>query len=114
MNLDQFMNQTRVRNVYVSEPGWLSLYVRRGIPRTVNGKKREFIIELANIVATKKGQGTFLKLIQRIRSKNTPWVIYIECVLNPRFGFHLDDLGFTRIVSEGAPSFYLCPEDNWI
>lgn len=113
MNLDEFMNQNRVRNVYVSEPGWLSLYVRKGT-RSVGGMLTERVLDLANIEATVKGKGTFLGLLVRIRKKYPKYTIFVECVLVPRFADYLVKRGFTRVFEEmeGPPSFYLHPEDK--
>lgn len=108
MNLDEFMHQNRVRNVYVSEPGW-SLYVRK-TTRMLGGNRIELVLDLANIEATVKDRGTFFDLLVRIRKKYPEWTIFVENVLTPRFSIYLERRGFTCIPGDGyTSSFYLLP-----
>jgi hypothetical protein len=89
MNLDQFMNQLSVRNVYVSETGFLALYVRRNEKRLLNGRWVPDVLDIANVEATHKGQGAFKGLIKRIREKYPKWSIYVENILEPRLVAYL-------------------------
>lgn len=111
MKLDDFMHQTRVRNTYVSEDGWLSLYVRKG-DRYICGQRRSDVLDLANFEATEKGNGTFKKLIERIQRDYPEYTIYVENVLTAQFVDGLARMGFELIlpIDGFAPSFYLDPK----
>lgn len=120
MNLDDFMQQTRIRNTYVSEPGFLSLYVRRTVPigpmakRYIGGKFIENVLDIANIEATKPGQGNWTALVNRIQEKYPDWTIYVENVLNSRFVEKLDKMGFLVVIPISEPPCFYLPGGNYL
>lgn len=107
MNLDEFIHQDRYRNTYISEPGFLSLYVRKNLKRYIMGRFVDDVLDIANIEAAYPGQGNFTALINRIQEKYPEYTIYIENVMNSRFVEKLDKMGFIIITPiSSAPCFY--------
>lgn len=96
------------RNSYVSFPGWLHLYVRVS-HRLFEGKLWDLVIDLANIEAKKKSQGTFKKLVAHIRQTYPGVPIHVESVLSEQFCKGLPRMGFIPR-ADHPTSFYLLPE----
>jgi hypothetical protein len=109
--LDQFIAQAVDKwphNSYVREPGFASLYVRIS-RRYIEGKTRT-MLDIANVTAKKPGSGAFTKLIKKLSRKHPELGIFVECVLNPRFGTMLENkLGFKKASADPCinESFYL-------
>jgi hypothetical protein len=103
--LDDFISQAREKwpyNAWVTEPGFAELYVRVSWRPLEN--KMVQVIDLANITATKPGNGAFTKLVAKLREKYPELGIYVESVLNPRFDAKLLKMGF--IERQEAPHNY--------
>lgn len=83
------------RNAWVVHSGFDSLYVRRterfGFPT----------LDVANVEAVEPGKGAFTRLVQQARNKYRLGV-YVESVLNNRFGEKLLRMGF-ECTQEGLP-----------
>lgn len=88
------------RNAWVSEPGFISLYVRKS-ERVIDGEWFTFL-DLATIDVKKPGTGTLTRLINW---SNQHYNVYIESVLNDRLADHLRRIGFTEH-SGNAQSFF--------
>lgn len=58
MTLDEFIRSSAVRNSYVQEPGFKSLYVRIGA-RYIQSKVYSPVLDIAAIEARRKGKGAF-------------------------------------------------------
>lgn len=114
--LDQFIERARknrfLNNAFVSEPGFSELYVRvgkRSFPET-NWCLQD-VLEIGRVTAAHPGRGCFTRLAERLLAQGH--VLFVECVLNPRFSRKLRELGFTQARNEGAPCFYKFPEGRW-
>ena len=112
--LDDFIAQALTKfwpaNSYVKESGFASLYVRVA-KRHINGKLQT-TIDLANMTASKPGNGAFTKLVERLRAQYG-LIIYVECVLNPRLAAKLVRMGFVQHTQHDPSSYYLLPEKEW-
>ena len=106
MTLDEFIAQSSIRNSYVEEEGFSSLYVRIG-PRYINGKKYNRVLDLANFEASDYGKGTFTNLVTRLRDTYPDLPLFVESVLNPRLPNKLLSLGFTYVPNSNPPCFIL-------
>jgi hypothetical protein len=95
------------RNAYVDHPGWKSLYIRV-TKRYIDKKTLIMVIDLANIEAIEPGKGTFRKLVAHIQETYPSMTIFVESVLEPRFGYGLWRMGFEKVDSHN--SFYLSPK----
>ena len=106
--LDAFITQGLTKfwptNSYVEEPGFDSLYVR--ISRRYIEDKMQTTIDLANMTASKPGNGAFTRLVERLRNQYG-LIIYVECVLNPRLEGKLVRMGFAQQQRDPS-SYYLC------
>ena len=109
--LDDFIAQALTKqwpaNAYVKEPGFSSLYVRIA-KRYIDGEMQT-TIDLANMTASRPGKGAFTKLVERLRAQYG-LIIYVECVLNPRFEAKLVRMGFVQHTQHDPSSYYLLPE----
>ena len=112
-NLKQFL-KSNCRNAYISEPGFAHLYVRHG-QRYINGKLYQNVFDIANVEVRNKGKGTFSKFVEKLRNNYPDMILYVECVLNPRFGGRLLQLDFKQHennMPDFAPkSYYWIPEN---
>ena len=95
------------RNMYVAHPGWKSLYVRVS-QRYIDCQLIRTVIDLANLEAATPGRGTFKKLVAHIRVNYPETTIFVESVLEERFGHGLMRMGFAKV--DGLNNFYLIPE----
>ena len=105
--LDAFITHAltkRPTNSYVKEPGFSSLYVRVA-KRYIEGKMQT-TIDLANMTASRPGNGAFTRLVERLRIQYD-LIIYVECVLNPRLPAKLERMGFVQ--HNDSDSYYLLP-----
>lgn len=93
-------------NAYVSAIGFSELYIRIG-PRYLNGTRYEKVIDIARITSTIPGAGAFTKLVKQLQDYD--FVIYVECVQNPKFVNKLIKMKFERDLSiiAGYPCFFL-------
>lgn len=94
--LDDFIKQGGFRSAYVNEPNWKSLYVRYGPKYVLEGYYTD-VLTFANIELKRqyRGKGVFTDLIKRIRETYPQVSIFVE-ITHPRFGAHLEKLGFLR------------------
>jgi hypothetical protein len=104
------------RNAYVRAAGFSALYVRMG-PRVLAGVTHPLVLDIANVVANKPGNGAFTCLVEALHQRGI--TLYVENVLNARFAKMLPRLGFTQVDSTSridpslCPSFYLiAPQCN--
>jgi len=107
--LDEFITQALVKrpaNSYVREPGFESLYVRIA-KRYIDGEMQT-TIDLANMTASKPGNGAFTRLVERLRDQYG-FVIYVECILNPRLSVKVKRMGFVQHPHDSS-SYYLLPK----
>lgn len=112
--LDKFIRDDQTqrfhRNEYVREDGFVHLYVRFG-RRYLNGKLTENVLDIANVQAKHPGCGVFSKLIAKIRAEYPTVGIYVENVLEPRFGNKLLKLFFQEVPGSNPKSYYWLPEE---
>ena len=110
MNLDEFIAQALnhgMRNSYVDEPGFDTLYVRVAT-RFLDGQRMK-TIDLAVIGASVPGGGAFTKLVARLREQYPTMTIFVESVQTERFRDKLREMGFVE--REWEPyNFYLLPK----
>lgn len=107
-NLDEFLEKKRISNSYIKHPDFSDLYVRKNpIYIQIDGKfcYCENVLTIARIIAKKKGQGAFSRLLADLKQRGL--AVHVECVQNLRFAKHLARIGFQRVNEhhEGAPSF---------
>jgi len=94
-------------NGYVKADGFKSLYVRFG-PKYIGYNYFEDVLDLANIVADKPKNGAFNKLIEAIGQRYPTVSIYVENVMDPKFGIALKRKGFNEIrTGPGFSSYFL-------
>lgn len=94
------------RNMYVEHPGWKSLYVR--VSQRLVDHGMITTIDLANLEATTPGRGTFKKLVIHIQQYYPDTTIFVESVLQERFGHGLMRMGFKKV--DSLNNFYLIPQ----
>lgn len=113
-SLYMFLADPKMKDAWLSEPEWSSIYVRKsfraiqiGGPEDDNeGVEIVPCIDLANITAKKPGKGAFTRLVRWLHNqlqKN----IYVESVFDERFGKYLESLGFYRMPVFEGPQCYL-------
>jgi len=101
------------RNHHLNEPGFSTLYVRKG--RIYIGEKKINCIQIASVEALKTGQGLFKELIKRIEKYNLS--IYIENACE-QLGNGLPKMGFKLVSHDGFSGCWLketnkvSPEDK--
>lgn len=99
-------------NAYVKAPGFKQLYVRWG-RRYLGGIVHADVLDIANVVARKPGNGAFTRLSEDLFNRDI--TVYVECVLNVRFVDKLRRMGFTEVATNGSlgsPSFYRLAQTN--
>lgn len=96
-------------NAYVRSQGFKSLYVRMG-KRYLDGKTHDNVLDIANVTASKPGNGAFTRLVEELHARGIP--IYVESVLNDRFALKLPRMGFTVRDGLQPPCFYLFPKET--
>jgi len=106
--LTEFMSEPNARNSYVDEPGFLSLYVRKG-RRYVSGVPYEPVIDLAYFVAKHPGKGLFGRFVKHLRKDYPEHGLYVESVLNKRLPRRLVELGFAPVVDTVPQCFWMPP-----
>lgn len=83
-NLQQFI-KSEYRNLWIKEPK-ISVYVRKNY-RFIDDCFRE-TLDLANVEVVKRyrGRGVFTSFLDRAETaaKQLQWVIYVECIMEPR------------------------------
>lgn len=107
--LDKFLADPHSRNAYVKEPGFDSLYVRKG-PRYLDGTTYPRVVDIANATATCPGRGAFTALVKRLHSQGE--MLYMESVLTARLFAKLLRMGFTLRQGIEPPCLYLLPTDT--
>lgn len=83
------------RNSHVSAYGFASMYVRM-TKRWIEGDLFEPVLDLAAIEARHPGQGSFTKLIPKLRQEYPALNIFVEQT-HERFGAHLLKMGFSKL-----------------
>ena len=81
------------KNSWVEEPGFDALYVRIS-RRILEGSTLKKTLDIATVEASCPGEGTFTKLVERLKETYPELPIYVENVLNARFVGLLTRLGF--------------------
>jgi hypothetical protein len=110
MNLDEFIAKALnngMRNAYVDEPGFDTLYVRVAT-RFLDGQRMR-TIDLATIGASVPGGGAFTRLVTRLRDQYPTMTIFVESVQTDRFATKLRAMGFVEREWEPG-NFYLLPK----
>jgi hypothetical protein len=95
------------RRQHVLERGFIKCYVRIG-RRWFNKQWWDPTLDLADIEARRPGNGTFTRLVARLRKKYPDMTLYVECVSEPRFQNKLVRMGFS--VAGDGYCFVLLPE----
>ncbi len=98
--LDEFLAWDKLcpSNSYLTEPGFSSLYVRKGqISVTLNGVHYRCLntLTIANVTAENPGAGVFTRFIKKLVAKRL--AVYVENSLNERLQSKLITLGFIRV-----------------
>ena len=83
-------------NLYVRERGFTSLYVRM-TSRWIDQKWHNPTLDLANITASRPGNGAFTALIARLRREYPGMTLYVESASAEQFQKKLVRLGFRPI-----------------
>lgn len=114
LTLKQFIVQYQKfeNNAFVDEPGFEHLYVRYGSRYIhIDDQSIKFtnVLDIANVQALEPGSGAFTNLLHYIQHEWPEMVIYVECVLNPRFAAWLGRNEFRKVNYDGIPSFYFLP-----
>jgi hypothetical protein len=121
LTLEQFIQQAKLswpqrQRRHLQEPEFSYLYVRY-TGRYILGKACQPVLDIASIEARKPGKGAFTRLLQQIRTSHPELPIFIEAVINPRFGDKLKALGFQDVGPDLSPCFYMptniAPNDGW-
>ena len=100
ITLNEFL-ASDLRNSHVKHPEFRLLYVRKAHHMVDGAVVHTF--DVANIVARREGRGTFGRLVaELLEIQAAP--IYVECVMSPRFGRHLESMGFEAVGSDTIPS----------
>lgn len=99
ITLDEFITRTHdinryTSNSYVTEPGFKTLYVRRG-PRYFDIEWYD-TLDIASIEACHPGQSTFKALITRLRREYPLLTLYVENVQTERFEAGLVRMAFRK------------------
>ena len=74
----------------------MALYVRIST-RFVRKERIEPILDLANVQVAKPGTRVFTRLIARLCIDYPGLSLYVESVLEPRFGEYLGRIGFEKL-----------------
>lgn len=111
--LDNFISHAQKcaigMNSYVREPGFQNLYVRYLKRRYIHthAAYAENVLDLANMNATTPGSGAFTTLVERLRKDYPEMSLYVENVLNPRFGEKLLRMGFKPVTEQHPFSYFM-------
>ncbi len=112
MTLDEFIAESTERsdvrlstNGWVSEHGFKSLYVRR----TGRWLEDRWVdcLDLANITASKPGNGAFKALVARLRLAHPELTLFVEAIGTKRFMDGLLRMGFVRTHESRGVNAYL-------
>jgi hypothetical protein len=106
---DHFLEDPHSRNSYVEEPGFDSLYVRKG-PRYLNGTMYNRVVDLASMMAFYPGRGAMTALITRLHVQGEN--VYVESIFNERLVPKLLRMGFTQRPDAQPPCLYLLTTDT--
>jgi hypothetical protein len=100
-NIEWFLGQRGVRNVFLDEVEWSHLYLRRGIlvvfDTDWNSIQLDDSLHLANFEAKEKRSGAFTRLIQRIEQTSPGLPIFVENLTNSGFASKLPEMGFEEV-----------------
>ena|ERR1035437_655158 len=112
MTLEEFIEDSKRYSfgsrAHLDEPGFSTLYARY-TRRYVLGAWHRPVLDIASIATPTPGAGLFTELFHRIRRNHPTLPIYVESVLNDRFGRKLEMLGFTRVDLGPSPCYFLQP-----
>ena len=104
MRVEEFLetaSKWRMRNSWLAEPEWDSLYVRFGIvvPRRRDGTVLVIneALHLASFEALKPRTCAFTRIIQRIEAHSPGLPIFIENLTDKHFAKKLPELGFEEV-----------------
>ncbi len=67
------------------------------IPRLIDNELKDNVITIAYIEAEEKGNGAFSSFAEYFQKEYPHLILYMECVINPRFASKLEQLGFHKI-----------------
>lgn len=97
------------RNSYVHFEGFESLYVRV-TPRLIGNQRYERVLDIGNCTAHRPGDGAFTMLLIHLKDAHPDFGIYVENVLNKRFGLWLARHGFEYVGPHpDSPCYFLPP-----
>lgn len=104
-SLDRFNRSGVSSRLYVKEPGWDTLYVRL-TKRYVDGTTYKPVLDLSSLEVEEdlRGTGLFTKLVEEVRKTWPDLHIYVESVINDRFGRYLEKRGFLLV---GFSNYFL-------
>ena len=83
----------------------MEVYVRKSVPRYLNDGDKYVTLDIANVTVYHKSQGHFTEFLEKAEELS-PWPIYVESVLQPRFGEFLKRAGYTEQKDRTPPSYY--------
>lgn len=104
--LDEFLASEYPDNSYLEEPGFSSLYVRKGqIFVILDGVLYRCLdtLTIASVSAEVPGGGTFTRFIEKLVEKGL--AVHVENTHNPRLRQKLLDLGFIRVDGNNGLDF---------
>ena len=107
MLIEEFLDRAqqegkwKLRNEWLLEPEWNSLYVRFGV-LSVTREDGSFLhidkaIHLASFEAIQPRTGAFTQLVQRIEAHSPNLPIFVENVFDKEFAKKLSNLGFEQV-----------------
>jgi hypothetical protein len=105
MNLEQFLDSP-LRNLYLEEPEFEQLYVRKS--RHYYQEHWYECFDIAKIEARHPGSGAFKHFLTRVHHLRPNSAIFVESVLSVRFSRGLRRMGFLP-VPQHPGSFILLP-----
>ena len=108
--LEQFMANKRLINAYIGHPDFDNLYVRKG-PRYIHRVLHQKVFDIANVTAIEMGKGAFTDFIKKFRQSFPDYTIYVESVVNDRFGVYLLRQGFQSEEGRLPPSYFLLAKE---
>lgn len=114
MTLEEFISSVmkadakfRDTRMWVTAPGFESLYVRRSVRIDPDTRDRVVALDIANMTARTPRGGAFTKLLDSLEKEHPELSIYVESVLHPRVGEFLLRRGFKKIpyIHDASPCF---------
>lgn len=112
--LDEFLGWGAYpNNSYLEEPGFSSLYVRKGpIAVSLDGVLYRCIdtLTIASVAAKEPGNGTFTRFVERLVEKGL--TVFVENTHNERLRGKLLKLGFTRVDGNQGLNFLYNYEEH--